>query len=134
MSVDRVDRLVAIFFVITTLSVVGMIFDLWQLVYYSIPLVTVLLMLMGALNRRDEWSGPAVVPAAAFGGLLLVLFALGDVLLNTDALMGGLPAATGVFVYVIWPVTTVAGGALFAWVYHKWLRQDLDDTQVESMT
>lgn len=126
MKLDRVDRLVLVCFVIMVASIVGMVFDFWRLVYYAIPAMTALFMLLGGLNKREGWSRAVVGPAAVFGGLMLVLFVIADALLGSDAFFGGLPAATGVFLYVIWPVTTVAGGLLFAWVYHKWLRHDLD--------
>lgn len=127
MTLDRVDRLVLVCFVTTVVAIVGMFFDVWQLVYYSIPVLTVLFMLMGALNKRDEWSPAVVVRMATFGGVILALFVIANVTLHSDALIGGLPAATAVFLFGIWPVATVGAPLLFAWVYHKWLRHDIDE-------
>lgn len=131
MSVDRVDRLVLSCFVVTTAAIVGMVFDYWQLVYYSIPILTVLFMLMGALNRKQRWPGAPVIGVIAFGASFLALFVIADVALYADSRIGGLPAATAVFLYVIWPVTTVAAPLLFAWVYHNWLRHDVEDAEPE---
>ncbi|PRX46669.1 hypothetical protein B0I33_107246 [Prauserella shujinwangii] len=133
MHVDRVDRLVLLCFVTTTVAIVGMVFDHWQLVYYSIPVLTALFLLMAALNRRGEWSAPVVTGVAAFGGVMLALFVASNIALHTDELIGGLPAATAVFVYAVWPFTTVAAPLLFAWVYHRWLRHDVDDAHARSV-
>ncbi|WP_199433671.1 hypothetical protein [Qaidamihabitans albus] len=133
MGVDRVDRLVLFCFTTTTVAIVGMAFDYWQLVYYSIPVLTALFMLMAALNRREEWSRPVVVGVAVFGGVMLTLFVAGNVALHTDGRIGGLPVATAVFLYAIWPVTTVAAPLLFAWAYHKWLRHDVEDAETGSV-
>jgi sodium/proline symporter len=127
--IDRIDRMVAVCFVAMLVALVGMLFDVWRLVYYAIPVLTVLFMLMGALDKRDEWRASVVAPVAAFGGVLLVLFAIADAVLYTDVMFGGLPAATGTFLYVIWPVATVGGSLLFAWVYQAWLRHDLSDLE-----
>lgn len=133
MRVDRVDRLVLLCFAAMAVAVVGMVFDYWQLVYYAIPVLTALFMFMAALNRRDAWSTPVLVGVAAFGGVLLALFVAGNVVLRTDGWIGGLPAATAVFVYAVWPITTVAAPLLFAWVYHTWLRHDVEDAEPESV-
>ncbi|PXY27793.1 hypothetical protein [Prauserella muralis] len=132
MRVDRVDRLVLLCFVATAVAVVGMVFDYWQLVYYAIPVLTALFLFMAALDRRDAWSTPVLAGVAAFGGVLLALFVAGNVLLHTDGWIGGLPAATAVFLYAVWPVTTVAAPLLYAWVYHTWLRHDVEDAEPES--
>ncbi|OLT04034.1 hypothetical protein BJF90_24305 [Pseudonocardia sp. CNS-004] len=76
--IDRIDRMVAVCFVTMLVAVAGMFFDVWRLVYYAIPVLTGLFMLMGALDKRDEWRTSVVAPVAAFGGALLVLFAIAD--------------------------------------------------------
>lgn len=35
-------------------AALGMVFDIWQTVYYSISEFVLLFMLIGSLNRRDE--------------------------------------------------------------------------------
>ncbi|GAA1195171.1 hypothetical protein [Prauserella alba] len=134
MSIDRTDALVAAIFVIVTAVTVGVLFDLWHLVYYSIPSLVTIFMLMGSLNRRDEWKTGATARIVSFGAALTVLFVVSNATLHGDGVIGGLPTSTAVFVYMIWPLASVVGPLLFAWVYHAWLRHDVDDVEARSVT
>lgn len=124
MKLDRIDALVAVFTVATFVAAVGMIFDVWQGVYYSIPVFSFLFMLIGSLNARDEWSPQALVPVVAFGVVLAGLFVVAGVLIESDTTWGGLPAATAVFTYLVWPVSVVGAPLAYAAVYQGWLSRD----------
>lgn len=134
MSIDRTDALVAAIFVATTAAAVGMFFDVWHLVYYAIPSLATLFMLMGSLNRHDEWKPGATARIMAFGVVLTALFVVSNATLHGSGVLGGLPTSTAVFVYGIWPVTSVVGPLLFAWVYQTWLRHDVDDARARTAT
>ncbi|MBB3663006.1 MULTISPECIES: hypothetical protein [Prauserella salsuginis group] len=134
MSIDRTDALVAAIFVVVTGVTVGVVFDVWHLVYYAIPSLVTVFMLMGSLNRRDEWKPGATARIVSFGAVLTMLFVVSNATLHSSGVIGGLPASTAVFVYVIWPLTSVVGPLLFAWVYHTWLRHDVDDAEAHSAT
>lgn len=46
-------------------------------------------------------------------------------------MLGGLPTATAIFVYMIWPLIAVGAPLVYAAVHQSWLMKDLtDDTAV----
>lgn len=123
--IDRSDRLVAALFVVVAGATVGMIADLWLLVYYAIPLITYLFVLMGSLSVDDRWSPRGFVLASTFGGVLLALFLWAGVTLESTTFVGGLPLPTAIMVFGIWPFATVVAPLLYAWTFQTWLRRDL---------
>ncbi|MBM7508060.1 hypothetical protein ABKW28_16600 [Nocardioides sp. 31GB23] len=127
MKLDKMDTLVAAFFVATLIAAAGMLLDVWQAVYYSIPVFVALFMLIGSLNARNEWSRQFLVPVVAFAALVGVLFVVAGSLLDSTARLGGLPASTAVFFYVMWPVTVVGAPLVYAHVYQGWLSLEVAD-------
>lgn len=121
MNHEKVDALVGAFFAATLIAAVGMVFDIWQAVYYSIPVFVALFMLIGSLNARNEWSRRHLLPVVAFSAVLGALFVAAGVLVNSSAMLGGLPASTGIFLYVVWPLTVVGAPLVYAYVYTGWL-------------
>ncbi|WP_460745878.1 hypothetical protein [Nocardiopsis oceani] len=132
MKLDRTDTLVAVCFAITATATVGMFFDVWHLVYYAIPALITLLMLIGSLNMRHEWSATVVVSLLSFGAVLTLLFAAAHATLHGSGYWGGLPTSSALVFYAIWPFTTVVGPLLFTLVYQKWIRHDFEESQPES--
>jgi sodium/proline symporter len=124
-SLDRVDTLVALCFVTIAAATAGMFFDWWQSVYYAVPALATVLMLIGSLNRHDRWSRTGVLQVVGFGAVTVLLFAVAHATLGGGSSLGGLPTTTAVFFYVIWPLTAVAAPLIFVSVYQTWLRHDL---------
>lgn len=131
MKLDHTDTLVATCFVVITAATVGIFLNYWQIVYYSIPVVVTLFMLMGSLNKRDEYYPSAVAGIVSFGLVLLLLFGAANATLYGGGIVGGLPTSTAIFVYAVWPIATVVGPLVFAWVYHAWLRDDLQEVETD---
>lgn len=127
MKLDRTDTLVAAIAAATLLATIGMLADIWQIVYYALPVFVLLFMLMGSLNARDEWSPRALAPVIGFSAVLAVLFIAAGVLLESTTRLGGMPIASGLFLYVIWPLTVVGAPLTYAVVYSRWLAPDLAD-------
>lgn len=127
MKLDRTDTLVAAITAATLLATIGMLADIWQIVYYALPVFVLLFMLMGSLNARDEWSSRALAPVLGFSAVLAVLFIAAGVLLESTTMFGGMPIASGLFLYVIWPLTVVGAPLTYAVVYSRWLAPDLTD-------
>ena len=123
----RVDALVAACFVIVAAATVGMVLDWWQPVYYAVPLLATALMLLGALNRVDAWRGSVVAQVVAFGGITTVLFALAHATADGSGSFGGLPVTTGIFFYLLWPVTVLVPSLIYVGLYRSWLRHDLTE-------
>ena len=124
---DRVDALV-LFVTLTAVSTaVGSIFDIWQAVYYTIPVLTLVFMLMGALNSTNAWHRSNVALISMFSAVLIGLFIVAEVVIDGSAMMGGLPASTGIFVYIIWPWTAVGGPLVYAAVHRSWLLRDVEE-------
>lgn len=124
MKLDRIDALVAVFTVATFIAAVGMIFDVWQGVYYSIPVFSLLFMLIGSLNARDAWSPRALVPVVVFGVVFAGLFVAAGLLVGSQATWAGLPVSTAIFTYVVWPVSVIGAPLVYAAVYQGWLSRD----------
>jgi sodium/proline symporter len=125
MKLDRTDLLVAAVTAATLLAAIGMLFDVWQAVYYSIPAFVLLFMLLGSLNARDEWSPGALVPVVGLWLVLAGLFVAAGALLGSSGELGGLPVSTGIFLYLIWPISTIGASLVYAVVYTRWLAHDL---------
>jgi sodium/proline symporter len=128
LGLGRVDALVAVSFVAIAIASAGMMFDWWLAVYYAIPVLTAVFMLMGSLNMRDGWSRSMVAQVSAFGLALVALFAVSHATLNGEGTLGGLPTSTAVMVYVIWPLTAVVAPLLYTPLYQTWLRHDLGES------
>lgn len=125
-GLDRTDVLVFVVTLAALSTAIGSMFDIWQAVYYMIPVLALVFMLMGALNSRDKWKTPNVVLISGFSAVTLGLFIVGEFFINSSAMMGGLPATTAVFVYLIWPWTAIGGPLVYAAVHRSWLMRDLD--------
>lgn len=125
MKLDRTDALVAAVSLATLLAAVGMLFDVWQAVYYSIPAFVLLFMLLGSLNARDAWSPRAIVPVLCFWAVLAGLFVAAAVLIESSGELGGLPVSTAIFLYLIWPISVLGAPLTYALVYTRWLAPDL---------
>lgn len=125
MKLDRTDAVVAAVSGATILAAVGMLFDVWQAVYYAIPAFVLLFMLLGSLNADDAWSPRALVPVLAFWLPLTGLFVVAAVLIESTSELWGLPVSTGIFVYLIWPLSTVGAPLAYAVVYSRWLARDI---------
>jgi sodium/proline symporter len=125
-GLTRSDVLVLLVSLAALATAVGSIFDIWQAVYYTVPVLTVVLMLMGALNSSDEWHAPNVVLIGVFSGVLIGLFVVAEIAIDSSAMMGGLPVATGIFVYIIWPWTAVGGPLVYAAIHRSWLLRDIE--------
>lgn len=124
---DRVDALV-LFVTLTAVSTaIGSIFDIWQAVYYTIPVLTLVFMLMGALNSTNAWHRLNLALIGVFSAVLIGLFIVAETVIDGSAMMGGLPASTGIFVYIIWPWTAVGGPLVYAAVHRSWLLRDVEE-------
>jgi len=129
MKLDRTDALVAVLTVATLFATVGMLFDIWQAVYYAVPACALLFMLLGSLNARNEWSPRALVPVLVFWVVLAALLVVAAVSLGSGRHLGGLPLSTGVFLYLVWPVSAIGAPLAYALVYSRWLARDLEEPQ-----
>lgn len=125
MKLDRTDAVVAAVSVATLLAAIGMLFDVWQIVYYAIPAFVLLFMLLGSLNAEDRWSPRALAPVLVFCLPLTVLFVVAAAGMGSNGELWGLPVSTGVFVYLIWPLTTVGAPLTYTLVYSRWLARDV---------
>ncbi|MBB0968356.1 hypothetical protein G6016_05145 [Dietzia aerolata] len=131
MKLDKTDVLVLVIGIASLGTALGSIFDIWHAVYYAIPLLTVAFMLMGALNLAGAWHRANLTLIGVFCTALTALFVAAQVTLNSGGMLGGLPTATAIFVYMIWPLTAVGAPLVYAAVHQSWLMKDLtDDTAV----
>ena len=125
-SLDRTDVLVFIVTLSALATAVGSIFDIWQAVYYTIPVLTVVFMLLGALSSADRWHAPNVALIGAFSAVLIGLFIAAEAVIGSGTMMGGLPLTTAIFVYFVWPWTAIGGPLVYAAVHSSWLLRDLN--------
>jgi hypothetical protein len=128
-KLDKIDALVLTIAGFFGLLLIGMLFDVWQLAFYPIPPLAVVLLALGSLNKRDEW-GPTMLPVALFGGVLTALWIWMGLTMFDEGRLGGMQTALGVLYYFIWPFITVFSGVLYALVYSSWLKRDVDTAAV----
>lgn len=127
MKLDKTDVLVFLIGVASLGTALGSLFDIWPAVYYAIPLLTVTFMLMGALSLSGAWHRANLTLIGVFCAALFGLFVAAQVTLESTSMMGGLPIATAIFVYMIWPLTAVGAPLIYAAVHKSWLMKDLSD-------
>lgn len=128
MRIDRVDGMIIVIAVLLSAMLVGMLFNVWYLAFFSIPILATALMGLGTLNRENEW-GPTLPWVAGFGVISVGLFVWAGigVISSQSPGFGGLTVAAGVLVYIAWPVLTLASGLLYALLYNQWLRPDVQE-------
>lgn len=134
MRIDRVDGMILVIAILLAAMLIGMLFDVWYLAFFSIPILATALMGLGTLNRENKW-GPTLPWVAGFGVISIGLFVwagVGVISAQTPG-FGGLTVAAGVLVYIAWPVLTLASGLLYALLYNQWLRRDVkEETNLSS--
>lgn len=124
MNPDKVDTMIPIIAVLLAAMLVGITFNVWQLAWFALPVLATVLVALGCLNREDEW-GPTKPWIIGSGVVFLALFVwAGTAMTSQEPTFGGLSAAMGVALYVIWPVTLIAA-FLYAHLYRKWLSADV---------
>ncbi len=124
MNASKVDRLMPVIAVLLTMMLVGMVFDVWQLAWFAIPILSTVLLALGCLDRRERW-GPTKPWIIGFGVLSIALFAWAATGMSSqEPSFGGLSPALGVILYIIWP-GTIASGFLYAYLYRRWLVIDI---------
>lgn len=99
---------------------VGMVFDVPGLIFYPVPILFAVFLLMGGVNLEGKLEKvvPGLVAYAVIFGALFIWMVVAR---ENTALVWGLPISSAILVYIIWPFTTLTSGALYAWVYQTWL-------------
>lgn len=126
-GIDRTDVLVLAVTLASLATAVGSTFDIWQALYYAIPIFATVMMLFGALNSTDRWKRANVVLISVFSAVLIGLFILAHTFTSSSVMLGGLPATTAVFVYIIWPWTAIGAPLVYAAVHRSWLMRDMEE-------
>lgn len=125
MNLDKVDAIVIASAALLLAMLLGMVVDIWYLVFFAIPLLVTVFIGLGSLNREGNW-GPTVPWLIGFGVLATALFVWAGIgMFDQTPEFGGFTSAMGVILYVMWPFFTVASGLLYAYVYKEWLRRDV---------
>lgn len=125
----RMNQIIGAIALCMVLMLIGMLFDIPALIFYPVPVLFLIFLLLGGINLEGQLRKVVpglIVYAGVFGGLFIAMVALRD-----DAtLVLGLPVSTAILVYLIWPFTTLTSGVLYAWVYQTWLaKSNLDATE-----
>lgn len=129
MKVDKIDAIVLSCGLLFGLLFIGMLTDVWQLAFYPIPLLAMVLIALGSLNKANKWGG-ALLPLVVYGLILVALFAWMGVTMFDDSRLGGMQTPLGILYYVIWPFITIFSGLLYALVYSTWLKRDINPRRI----
>jgi sodium/proline symporter len=113
--------------VLAAVMLIGMVADLPDLIIYPVPILVGTLMLLGCASPTGLHRG-VLAPIAGYTVVLLVVMTLMAATRHSTALLGGLPVATGILVYILWPFTVLTAGALYAWVYRVALSKDTENS------
>lgn len=111
--------------VLAAVMLIGMVADLPDLIIYPVPILVGTLMLLGCASPTGLHRG-VLAPIAGYTVVLLVVMSVMAATRHSTALFGGLPVATGILVYILWPFTVFTAGALYAWVYRVALSKDAE--------
>lgn len=115
----RADILIHAFAAISAFALLGMLIDVWQMVFLTVPLFAVVLMLKGSLRSDGTWEKQSTIGIVGYCAVLAVLVAWSILSHGSDAEIWGIPMSMGVIVYFIWPYTAVAAGLLYAFVFDR---------------
>ena len=115
----RADLLIHAFAAVSALALVGMLVDVWQIVFLSVPLFAVVLMLKGSLRSDGSWEKSSTVAILGYCGGLAMLVLWSILSYGSDSTLWGIPLSMAVIVYFIWPYTAVVAGLLYAFVFDR---------------
>lgn len=118
-----IDKFIIVILILQVLMLVGLIFDVWYLAYYPIPLFAGTLIVICLLNNQIKWKG-AIPATLSFSVILIALFIWAGIKMNTNEMgFGGLTHSMSVLFYVIWPFLTFFAPLFYAFIYEKALRE-----------
>ena len=115
----RADMLIHAFAAVSTFALLGMLIDVWQMVFLTVPLFAVVLMLKGSLRSDGTWERQSTGGIVGYCAVLAVLVAWSILSHGGDATLWGIPMSMAVIVYFIWPYTAVVAGLLYAFVFDR---------------
>lgn len=115
----RADLLIHAFAAISAFALVGMLIDVWQMVFLTVPLFAVVLMLKGSLRSDGTWERQSTIGIVGYCVILAGLVAWSILSYTSDATLWGIPMSMAVIVYFIWPYTAVVAGLLYAFVFDR---------------
>ncbi|MBS7548290.1 hypothetical protein [Dietzia massiliensis] len=115
----RAGTLIHVFAGIAAFALIGMLADIWQMVFLAVPLFALAMMLMGSLRANGTWDRASSIGIVAYCAVLAALVVWSILTASGDATFWGLPMSMGVIVYLIWPYTAVGAGLLYAFVFDR---------------
>lgn len=115
----RAGTLIHVFAGIAAFALMGMLADIWQMVFLAVPLFALAMMLMGSLRANGTWDRASSLAIIGYCAVLAVLVVWSILTASGDAMFWGLPMSMGVIVYLIWPYTAVGAGLLYAFVFDR---------------
>ncbi|MCD2261352.1 hypothetical protein K3888_01410 [Dietzia aurantiaca] len=115
----RADMLIHAFAAVSAFALVGMLVDVWQMVFLTVPLFAVVLMLKGSLRSDGTWERQSTIGIVGYCAVLAGLVAWSILSYNSDTTLWGIPMSMAVIVYFIWPYTAVVAGLLYAFVFDR---------------
>lgn len=119
-----VDKFIVIVLLLQLLMLVGLVFDIWYLAYYPIPLFAGILMAICLFNKQINWK-KALPACLAFFIILIALFVWAGIGMNSNKMgFGGLTHSVSVLFYVMWPFLTFFAPLLYAYIYEKVLKEN----------
>lgn len=118
-----VDLVVGCVTVLAAIMLCGMLFNVPPLILYPVPVVVGLIMFLGSHTRHGA-STAVTTGIGIYTAALLVMFIVMGTTRHSLETFGGLPIATGVLVYIVWPATAISSGLFYAWIYSHWIAGD----------
>ncbi|MDV8001463.1 hypothetical protein [Rhodococcus sp. IEGM 1408] len=115
----RAGTLVHAFAAVSAFALIGMLADIWQMVFLAVPLFAVVMMMLGSLRANGSWDRVSTLAIGAYCGGLGVLVLWSILTASGDSELWGLPMSMGVIFYLIWPYTAVGAGLLYAFVFDR---------------
>jgi len=105
---NKIDIYINIIALIFIMMLIGMLFNIWQLVFYTIPLLSIVLMYLGETDEIKRLF--SMITLLSFSVITMTVFIwAGSGMTRLDATFGGFSVGSGVFIYIIWPLMTVSG-------------------------
>lgn len=115
----RAGTLIHVFAGIAAFALIGMLADIWQMVFLAVPLFALAMMLMGSLRANGTWDRASSIGIVAYCAVLAALVVWSILTASGDATFWGLPMSMGVIVYFVWPYTAIGAGLLYAFVFDR---------------
>lgn len=106
MNQKKIDIFIALVFLVFVVCLIGMLLNVWYLVFIPIPIAYVLFLMLSVIESLKANMKIIMI----FSTLMVLIFLfIGIGATDTNPTFWGFSLGAGVIVYILWPFATISG-------------------------